>query len=137
MPTLKTYDLFISHAWLYGDDYTRLVNLLSKAPYFYYRNYSAPKEKPLALTRSNASDYEIKQAIDKKIAPVNCVIILAGMYAKRKWMQYELQAAKRMNKPIIVVAPWGQERFPIELQSYPLVRWNTESIVTAIRQKSI
>ena len=25
MPSLKTYDLFISHAWLYGDDYDNLI----------------------------------------------------------------------------------------------------------------
>ena len=120
MPLLKTYDLFISHAWMYGDDYTRLVNMLNNASYFYFRNYSAPEDKPLALSRTYAYDYEIKQAIDRKIAPVNCVIILGGMYAKRKWMQYELETAKRMNKPIVVVAPWGQEKIPIELQKYPL-----------------
>lgn len=137
MPTLKTYDIFISHAWKYGDDYTRLKRLLDNAPYFYYRNYSAPEDKPLSLSNPYASDYEIKNAIDKKIAPVNCVIILGGMYAKRKWMQYELQSAQIYNKPIIVIAPWGQERIPLELQKYPLVRWNTSSIVDAIRKYSI
>lgn len=137
MPTLKTYDIFISHAWKYGDDYIRLTNLLKQAPYFYYRNYSAPEDKPLALSSPYASDYEIKNAIDRKIAPVNCVIILGGMYAKRKWMQYELQSAQKFNKPIIVIAPWGQERIPLELHRYPLVRWNSSSIVNAIRQYSI
>lgn len=137
MPMLKTYDLFISHAWLYGDDYIRLTNLLKGASNFYFRNYSAPEDKPLILSTTNATDYEIKQAIDRKIAPVNCVIILGGMYAKRKWMQYEFEAAKRMSKPIIVVAPWGQERIPTELQNYPLVRWNTDSIVSAIRNYSL
>lgn len=48
MPNLKTYDLFISHAWKYGDDYDRLVALLDSALYFSYRNYSAPKDKPIA-----------------------------------------------------------------------------------------
>ena len=135
MPSLKTYDLFISHAWLYGDDYDNLINLLDKASYFDSRNYSAPKEKPLAIS-NNAFDYQIKEAIDKKIKPVNCVIILGGMYAHRKWMKYELEAAKKLRKPIIIVAPRGQERMPIELQQYPVVRWNTDSIITAIRQLS-
>lgn len=26
MPSLRTYDLFISHAWSYGDDYYRIVD---------------------------------------------------------------------------------------------------------------
>ena len=34
MPPLKTYDLFISHAWKYDDDYYRLVKLLENAIYF-------------------------------------------------------------------------------------------------------
>lgn len=137
MPNLKTYDLFISHAWLYGDDYKNLVNLLNSAFYFKYRNYSAPEDKPLALSKANAPDYEIKDAIDRKIRPVNCVLILGGMYAYRKWMEYEFEAAKRMGKPIIIVAPRGQERIPLVLQNYPIVRWNTDSIVDAIRRYSI
>lgn len=36
MPYLKTYNLFISHAWAYGESYHRLVNLLNQAPYFFY-----------------------------------------------------------------------------------------------------
>ena len=31
MPRLKTYDLFICHAWRYDDDYTRLVKFLRAA----------------------------------------------------------------------------------------------------------
>lgn len=137
MPNLKTYDLFISHAWTYGDDYQRLVKLLDSAVCFKYRNYSAPEEKPLALSNTYAPDYEIKEAIDRKIRPVNCVLILGGMYAYRKWMEYELEAAIRMRKPIIVIAPRGQERIPLVLQNYPIVRWNTDPIIDAIRRYSI
>ena len=136
MPLLKTYDLFISHAWLYGEDYIHLVNLLDNAPNFSYRNYSAPKEKPLELS-GNYSDQQIKDAIDRKIRPVNCVIILGGMYAKRKWMQYELTSAKKYKKPIIVIRPRGQERMPLELQKYPSANWNTASIVSTIRENSL
>mgnify|MGYP003186821096 FL=1 len=44
MPNLYNYRLFISHAWKYGPDYIRLVNLLDNASYFSYHNYSAPRE---------------------------------------------------------------------------------------------
>lgn len=44
---LYPYRLFISHAWKYGNDYNNLITLLNAAPYFLYRNYSAPEEKPL------------------------------------------------------------------------------------------
>ena len=39
MPELKTYDVFISHAWTYNSDYYRLVEMLDKAPNFKWRNY--------------------------------------------------------------------------------------------------
>lgn len=35
MPNLYNYRLFISHAWKYGPDYIRLVNLLDNASYFH------------------------------------------------------------------------------------------------------
>ena len=47
MPNLYNYRLFISHAWKYGPDYIRLVNLLDNASYFSYHNYTAPRVKPL------------------------------------------------------------------------------------------
>ena len=46
MPTLKTYDVFISHAWKYSDDYDRIVEFLNKAPNFKWRNYSVPRHDP-------------------------------------------------------------------------------------------
>ena len=89
MPALKTYDLFISHAWQYGDSYNRLNDMLSSAPNFYYRNYSAPMDKP--LHNLNGTDVttknQIKAAIDRKIRCSNCVIVISGMYTTyREWM---------------------------------------------------
>lgn len=142
MPTLKTYDLFISHAWKYGDDYDRLTKLLDSAPYFYYRNYSAPSHKP--LQNLNATDAQtksqIKSAIDRKIQHVNAVIIISGMYyTNRYWMQYELDCAIKYKKPIIALKPYGNSVVPADILSKAnaVVNWSTDSIVTVIRQVSI
>lgn len=100
MPNLKTYNLFISHAWKYGDDYSRVVNLLNYAPYFYYRNYSAPQEKPLLIAGNDVHNAaEIRSAIIQKIKPVHCVLIISGMYYNnRQWMQFEIDTAKKSQK---------------------------------------
>lgn len=142
MPSLKTYDLFISHAWKYGDDYTRLVSLLNSASYFYFRNYSAPEDKPLQNLDSTDvyTVQQIKESITRKIRPVNCVLIISGMYYyNRRWMQYELEAAKSMGKPIIGIVPYGGSLSPNEIASVAniMVHWNTDSIVNAIRTYSI
>lgn len=138
MPSLKTYDLFISHAWKYGDDYDRLVALLDEANNFYYRNYSAPSDKPLGnLDGSDVTNKsEITSAIERKISPVNAVLIISGMYYNnRKWMQAEIDIAKEKNKPIIAIKPRGNEKMPTEISDAAdsIVSWNTSSIVDAIR----
>lgn len=142
MPSLKTYDLFISHAWRYGDDYTRLTNMLDNATNFYYRNYSAPKDKPLHNidTTDVRTKDQIKQAIIRKISPVNAVLVISGMYYNyREWMQCEIDVAKRFNKPIIALKPYGASYIPKEVEDKAdiAVNWNTESIVKAIRQYSL
>ena len=55
MPSLYNYRLFISHAWKYGENYIRLVNLLNEARNFSYYNYSAPSEKTI-IPRWNTAE---------------------------------------------------------------------------------
>ena len=137
MPNLYDYRIFISHAWKYGEEYMRLVQLLDQAPYFHYYNYSAPKERPLELTSEWASKSEIQRAISNKIGKSQIELVLGGMYADyHDWMQYEVDEAKRMGKPILLIKPWGQTMIPRSLQDVAddMVGWNTDSIVSAIRR---
>lgn len=141
MQYLFNYHIFISHAWKYGSEYTRLTQMLDAAPNFSYYNYSAPREKP--LHNLDATDVttksQIKSAIDRKISSVHCVVVISGMYAAhREWMQYELNAAVRMGKPIIAVRPWGSQVMPLAVSSVAteVVGWNTASIVDAIRRNT-
>lgn len=136
MPPLYNYRIFISHAWKYNEDYRRLVALLDNAPLFEYYNYSAPQEKPLQLSSPQASTFEIKNAISQKIKNAQVVLVLGGMYYEyHSWMKYEVDEAERMNKPIIVIMPWGNKIMPIELsqQANIIVGWSTNSIINAIR----
>ena len=137
MPNLYDYRIFISHAWKYGEEYMRLVQLLDQAPYFHYYNYSAPKERPLELTSEWASKSEIQRAISNKIGKSQIELVLGGMYADyHDWMQYEVDEAKRMGKPILLIKPWGQTMIPRYLQDVAddIVGWNTDSIVSAFRR---
>ena len=136
MPALKTYDLFISHAWTHNAEYDRLVKMLNAAPNFKWRNYSVPKQDPLDVN----NDARLTAALKRQIRPVNCVLILAGMYVNhRKWIKKEIAIAQDLNKPIVGIKPWGQQRTPVEVQEAAdiMVGWNTSSIVQAIRDYSI
>jgi hypothetical protein len=138
MPALKTYDLFLSHMWRRAEnsEYYRLAGLLNNANNFTWRNYSVPEHDPLGTK----TDKELRDALDRQIKPVNCFVIISGMYANhRKWIQEEMDIAKSYNKPIIGVIPQGQERIPVEIQNAAkqMVGWNSDSIVAAVRNWSL
>jgi hypothetical protein len=140
MPLLKTYDLFISHAWRYNDEYYRLVGMLNAANNFKYRNYSVPEHDPKIDPDSDAGKRNLLVGLDNQVRPVNCVLILAGMYAHYSyWINKEIELAQKYYKPIIGVIPWGQTNTPKVVQdaAIEMVRWNTDSIIDAIRRNSI
>ena len=140
MPQLKTYDLFISHAWTHSADYYRLVDLINAAPNFKWRNYSVPRHDPAVDPNTDAGRRTLIREMDQQIRPVSCVIIIAGMYAAhRYWIQKEIEIAQGYGKPIVGVVPRGQERTPKVVQdaAVEMVRWTTASIVGAIRRHSL
>lgn len=135
MPALRTYRLFISHAWQYGTEYYRLAAFLNQAPYFDWRDYSVPQHDPAIVNNTQA----LTAALMEQVRQVNCVLVISGMYANhRQWMQAEIEYAQFYSKPIVGIRPWGQQRVPTEVQgaAYAMVGWNTQSIVSAIRQHS-
>jgi hypothetical protein len=140
MPELKTYDLFLSHAWRYNDDYYRVEEMLREAPLFNWRNYSVPEHDPLIDPNSPSGKAKLIELLSKQVRPVNCVLILGGMYAAySEWILKEIKLAQDLNKPILGIYPWGQRNMPLAIQNAAseLVGWNTSSIVSAIRRNSL
>lgn len=140
MPQLKKYDLFLSHSWKYDFDYNRLVSLLRAAPLFDWRNYSVPEHDPLIDPGTTVGKQKLTDLLEKQVRPVNCVIILSGMYAHHSsWIQKEIELAQYYSKPILGVRPWGQINVPVVVQNaaHEIVGWNTDSIVSAIRRISL
>jgi hypothetical protein len=137
MPALTTYRLFISHSWAYGDAYDKLVAFFDEHPNFKWANYSVPKDDPIHDAPSQTKLYE---AIKNQIAPVNCVVILAGVYSSySKWINYEIEIAKTVfDKPVIAVEPWASEKTSkiVKDNADAIVKWQSASIVSAIRTHS-
>jgi len=132
MPYLHDYRLFVSHAWRYSDGYKRLFNFLDAADNFSYTNYSVP----IAKAFEGLSNVQLQEQLRKQIRPVQCVLIVSGMYvAHSGWIQFEIDFAKSLGKPIVGIVPWGAERVPVAVQNAAdeMVAWQTSSIVSAIR----
>ena len=128
-----TYNLFISHSWVYSDAYSKLMELLSNAPYFNFKNYSVPKDDPI---HNAPNDYQLRAAIKNQMQHASCVLILAGVYATySKWINIEIQLAQEMGKKIIAIQPWAAQRTSqvVKNAADEIVGWNTSSIVNAVR----
>ena len=133
---MKTHHLFISHSWAYSDAYERLVGLLDQRPYFRFKDYSVPRDDPIHNARTTVG---LRAAIRQQMAPCGVVLILAGVYATySKWIDEEVTLAQGgflVPKPIVAIRPWGNERISQRVRNAAtrVVGWNTDSVVTAIR----
>lgn len=131
------YNLFISHSWTYNNTYEDLTKLLNNASYFSYKNYSVPKDDPI---HNANNDRELYNAIEEQIRHASVVLILAGVYSSySKWIDKEIEIAQNLNKPILAIEPWCSEKTSAKVKNSAdrIVRWNTDSIVSAIRNISL
>lgn len=129
----KTYRLFISHSWAYGDAYDKMIQFFNDQGLDYY-NHSVPQNDPI---HTNGTDEQLKDAIEAKIKGTSCIIILAGVYASySKWIQMEIEIANEYGKPIIAVEPWDSERTSkiVKDNADKIVKWQGKSIVDAIME---
>lgn len=134
MPYLRPYRLFISHAWNHNAEYYRLEQMLDSAPLFQWENLSVPQHDPILDAD------RLQQELRNQMRPAHAFLILAGMYvAHSDWIDFEIAFARRIGRPIIGIAPHGQERLPAAVQKYAdeIVGWNTNSIVGAIRRLAL
>lgn len=128
----KDYKIFISHSWAHSADLKNLQSLLNSRGYFNVEFTEVSKDVPI---NSENATY-IKSILKSKIVNSNVVLALAGVYASYSdWMLWEMDTAINNDVPIIGIIPRGQERISQEVnkRSKTDVRWNTESIVEAIR----
>lgn len=129
----RTYKIFISHCWDYDDVLQHLKNLLDSRGYFPAEYTQVEKTHPINSGYASV----IKTQITRRLEDSDIVLAIAGVYASYSdWMQWEMDKAKELGLNIVGVIPRGQERISTQVYSRSIVyvRWNTESIVDAIRQ---
>ena len=127
--------LFISHSWTYSERYNSMVSLLTNRPYFEWTNYSVPENKAFVGLSSHA----LAEQLRNQIRPVQCVVIIGGMWTNHSdWIQFEIEFAQSIGKPILGVRPRSAKVMPAAVisASNEVVNWNADSIVAGIRQIS-
>ena len=136
---MRVHRLFISHPWRRTAEYDALVSLLDKAPGFRWVNHSAPRIDPAIDPESEAGRRALIESLRRQIDPVECMVIIAGMYARHEeWVETEMRIAKQLNKHMVGVREWGARWVPPEVARAveEIAFWNTPSITTAIARWS-
>lgn len=112
---VKTYKIFISHAWTADDEYDRLVSLLDQVTNFKWENCCKPRSNH--LNPANQADNGSEQKLRYQIYPADIVIILLDMYrCHREWMEKEMNVAREMKKPVTGILPWSNPPMAPEVE---------------------
>lgn len=133
----KTYDIFITHAWRYHDDWKRMGDLLDESPGLSWRNFSVPWHDPAMTPNSEVGNRFIMTWLENQIIPVNGVIFLSGVYnvkSCRKWLDIELEMARKHKKPVVCVPPFGKNTVCQETRELcdQVVSWNVDEIIVVL-----
>ena len=123
--------IFVSHVWQPNDEYFRVLEYLESARNFYYKNCSSPDQNP-------GTDKETMRAcVRGEIEKSEVVILLSSLFAEHTtWMDFQLNAARAMKRPIIALPPFGGEGIHAALadKAEEIAQWNPRSIEDAIRR---
>lgn len=130
------FTYFPSHAFRHGHHHVSFKELLeSGAPRGVTCHSFAPtSEHPI---HAGADNVHLANALVGRILRADVFFALAGVYATHsKWMNFEITTAAVLGKPIIAIAPNGQERLSSTVMHHvdgDAVRWHADSIWAAVR----
>lgn len=133
----RTYDVFITHAWRYHDDWTRVGALLDQCAGFSWRNFSVPWYDPAMDPNTETGSRFVRRWLESQIIPVAVVLFLGSVHAvksARKWVELEVEMARLHRKPILGLPTYGESELSAEAR--PLidatVGWGGEVLTAAI-----
>ena len=132
------YDIFITHAWRYHDDWTRLSNLLDAEKSIKWRNFSVPWYDPALDPNTELGAKAIRSWIDGQIRPVIGTVLLDGVYAvksTRVWLALEVELSRVHKKPVVALPAHGTGAVSAEATALAdaVVGWDALEIVNALQ----
>lgn len=134
MDAVRTYDIFISHAWRYHDDWTNLSNLLDSCKGLKWRNFSVPWYDPALDPNTELGAKAVRSWIDGQIRPVMGMVLLDSVYAvksTRKWLELEVELARTYAKPVVALPARNADGVAAEVAalSDAVVTWEPIAII--------
>jgi len=133
----RVYDLFITHAWRYHDDWMRVVNLLDQFLDQSWRNFSIPWYDPALDLNSEIGRNLIYRRLEQQIIPSCGVILLSSVHedkSARKWVEIEVAMAQRHKKRIIGLPRFGKTSMSPEAAIFAdaVSTWDPTHLIAAL-----
>ncbi len=136
-PWQQTYDLFVTHAWRYHDDWNRFSDVMNKEGYFRWRNFSVPWYDPAVDVNTDSGKKFVVDWLEKQIIPCHALIALDSVHAvnsARRWVEDEIRIARDLKKPVFGLpafgAPQASERLAVLVDS--VLPWDGKAIAEAV-----
>lgn len=138
LPMTETCDIFLTHAWRYHDDWKHMVEVLNTQGIRTWRNFSLPWYDPALDPRTPDGGRVVRAGLETQIIPCHGVVLLAGVYEQigsRKWVELEIEMARRHGKPIIAVPPWGLTEVSPTVREFAdtVVGWDGAAVIATVR----
>ena len=139
MEKIQCYDIFLTHAWRFHDDWTKFSELMDRTPGINWRNFSLPWHDPAMNANTDVGGRFIRDFLESQIIPVHGVVLLTGVYAinsARRWFDMEVEMARKHNKPLIGIPAFGEKSVPGEVGNLCDVccEWDARQLLTTIDQ---
>ena len=126
--------LFVTHAWVENDDYSRIFEYLEASGKFYYSNTSQPHAKRPIDKESERED------LRRQIAPCEVVVVLPGVYlASPELVVFQMTFAKAADRPVLAMENFGSvDPLPKAILDLAdeVCPWNERSLIDALRRQA-
>jgi hypothetical protein len=126
--------LFVTHAWVETDDYTRIFEYLEASGNFYYLNTSQPQAKKPIDKESQRED------LRRQIAPCEVVVVVPGAYfIAPELVLFQMNFAKAADRPIVAMENFGSvDPLPKAIKDVAdeVCAWNERNLIDALRRQA-
>ena len=140
MPYVRTYKLFISHAWAADEDYNRLIELLNNIQSFKVEICSETQRDPaIDDPESVTGSQKLKWHMSDQVRSSNCALIFPRLFVTNNfWTNHSIHFCRTYGViPLSMALPDGEELPPeLAIKTKCVVDWNVESLEVAIKEYS-
>ena len=114
-----TYDLFLTHAWHYTDDWQGLVALLDEYLPGKWRNWSIPWHDTSIERQTEGGKAALEKLLHGHISMTSAILLLPEtrtMPEGKLWLEKQLKIGAHYSKPVIGILPHKNSVFPADLR---------------------